>query len=121
VSPPGALAYQTGRGHKGRGYGCFWGSPNLDARALRRPPPPKFAPVWVYNAAMHPLVNILLRPAAHGAVGWWDEILNMVPLVFGGGLLFYLYFGKRRHRAAQSQPPEPAAAPAKEPPVDGHD
>jgi hypothetical protein len=68
---------------------------------------------------MVPLVNILLhpltRPLAHGAVGWWDEILNMIPLVFGAGLLFYLYFGKRRRRATSPQPSELEAKPAPPP------
>ena len=68
---------------------------------------------------MSPLANILLhpipRPLAHGAVGWWDEVLNMVPLVFGGGLLFYLYFGKRKRAATNPQPPEAEANPAPPP------
>jgi len=72
---------------------------------------------------MVPLANILLspiaRPLAHGAVGWWDEVLNMIPLVFGGGLLFYLYFGKRKRQAASPQPPEaetnPDPAPDEQP------
>jgi len=58
---------------------------------------------------MIPLVNILLRPLAHGPVGFWDEVLNMVPLVFGAGLLFYLYFGKRKRRATSPQTPETQA------------
>ena len=69
---------------------------------------------------MFPLGNILLepvtRPLAHGAVGIWDEVLNMVPLVFGAGLLAYLYFGKRKHRATDPQPPATEANPA--PPAD---
>jgi hypothetical protein len=72
---------------------------------------------------MIPLANILLHPVtqplAHGAVGIWDEVLNMVPLVFGSGLLFYLYFGKRKRRAANPQPPETQTkppAPPDEPP-----
>jgi hypothetical protein len=64
---------------------------------------------WHYNAAMVPLANILLdpvtRPLAHGAVGIWDEVLNMIPLVFGSGLLFYLYLGRRKRRATNPQPP----------------
>ena len=59
---------------------------------------------------MVPLANILLglrpRPLAHGAVGFWDEVLNIIPLIFGAGLLFYLYFGKRKRRPAAAQPPE---------------
>ena len=47
--------------------------------------------------------NILLSPLPHGAVGWLDEVLNLVPLVFGSGLLFYLYFSSRKRRAAEAQ------------------
>ena len=55
---------------------------------------------------MVPLANILLglrpRPLAHGAVGFWDEVLNVIPLIFGAGLLAYLYFGKRKRRPADA-------------------
>jgi hypothetical protein len=64
-----------------------------------------------------PLVNILLRPLAHGAVGWWDEVLNLIPIVFGTGLLIYLYRGARKRRAAearQSALAADAAAPPEE-------
>lgn len=68
---------------------------------------------------MVPLANILLRPLPHGAVGFWDEVLNIIPLIFGAGLLFYLYFGKRKRRPAAAQPPEelpnPPAPPAAPP------
>jgi hypothetical protein len=67
---------------------------------------------------MFPLTNILLRPLPHGAVGIWDEVLNLIPLVFGSGLLFYLYFSARRRRAAGTQPPEAGAEPAA--PPDNH-
>ena len=43
-----------------------------------------------------------LRPLPHGALGFWDEVLNLLPLVVGGGLLVYLYFGSRKRRAAQA-------------------
>ena len=70
---------------------------------------------------MLPLANILLHPAlrppAHGAVGPWDEVLNIVPLVVGAALLAYLYFGKRKGRAASPQPPE-AEMPPPPPPDD---
>jgi len=59
-----------------------------------------------------PLVNILVRPLAHGAVGFWDEVLNMVPIVFGVGLLIYLYAGARKRRAAAAQQGQAAAEPA---------
>jgi len=68
---------------------------------------------------MVPLANILLRPLAHGAVGFWDEVLNIIPLIFGAGLLAYLYFGKRKRRPAAVQPPDelpnPPAPPAAPP------
>ena len=64
---------------------------------------------------MVPLANIVLgllpRPLAHGAVGFWDEVLNIIPLIFGAGLLFYLYFGKRKQRAAAPPAPSDNAAP----------
>ena len=68
---------------------------------------------------MVPLANILLHPVtlplAHGAVGIWDEVLNIIPLVFGSGLLFYLYFGRRKRRATQPQPPTTEANPSRPP------
>jgi hypothetical protein len=64
---------------------------------------------------MFPLANILLRPLPHGAVGFWDEVLNIIPLIFGAGLLFYLYFGKRKRRPAVP-PADVAADPAAPPP-----
>jgi hypothetical protein len=63
---------------------------------------------------MSPLANILLRPLPHGAVGFWDEVLNLVPLVFGVGLLLYLYLGARKRRAAEARQ-QAAAAEAAEP------
>jgi hypothetical protein len=65
---------------------------------------------------MFPLANILLRPLPHGAVGFWDEILNLVPLVFGGGLLFYLYFSARKRRTGATEPADPAPTPPDEQP-----
>ena len=59
---------------------------------------------------MVPLANILLRPLPHGAVGFWDEVLNIIPLIFGAGLLAYLYFGKRKRRPADAAPPPAAGA-----------
>ncbi len=40
-----------------------------------------------------------LAPVLHGALGPWDEILNLAPLVVGAGLLLYLYFTRRKRRA----------------------
>ncbi len=70
---------------------------------------------------MFRLANILLRllprPLPHGAVGIWDEVLNLIPLVFGSGLLLYLYFGARKRRATEAQQREAGAEPA---PPDNH-
>jgi hypothetical protein len=72
-----------------------------------------------YNALVFPYTNILLRPLPHGAVGFWDEVLNLIPLLFGSGLLFYLYFGARKRRATEAQQraatPDPAAPPEEHP------
>jgi hypothetical protein len=70
-----------------------------------------------YNGHMFPNVNILLRPLPHGALGFWDEVLNLIPLLFGSGLLFYLYFGARKRRAhhaplrERETPNDPSAPP----------
>ena len=63
---------------------------------------------------MHVYSNILL-PVLHGAVGWWDEILNLVPLVFGSGLLFYLYTSSRKRRSLEAQQRERAGEAAHPP------
>ena len=58
------------------------------------------------------LLMMPLAPVLHGAVGPWDEILNLAPLVVGTGLLLYLYFTKRKRRAddaAAHEGTEPAA------------
>lgn len=71
---------------------------------------------------MFRLANILLRPLPaplpHGAVGIWDEVLNLIPLLFGSGLLFYLYFGARKRRASEAQQREAGAEP--DAPADNH-
>ena len=78
---------------------------------LRRPP------IRRYNDGMFPLANIWLRPLAHGTVGFWDEMLNLVPLVLGGGLLFYLFFSKRKRGATEpAEPADPAPTPPDQPP-----
>lgn len=41
---------------------------------------------------------ILLMPYLHGALGWWDEIINLIPVVVGIVLVLYLYRGSRRRR-----------------------
>jgi hypothetical protein len=61
------------------------------------------------------LLMLPLAPVLHGAVGPWDEILNLAPLAVGTVLLLYLYFTKRKRRADDTAdrdgPPEPAPAP----------
>ena len=61
------------------------------------------------------LLMLPLAPVLHGAVGPWDEILNLAPLVVGTVLLLYLYFTKRKRRAddaaARDSTAEPAPAP----------
>ena len=32
----------------------------------------------------------LLKPLLHGAVGFWDEVINLIPLVIGAALLLYM-------------------------------
>ncbi len=81
------------------------------------------APFGVTMGGMVPLANILRwllpRPLAHGAVGFWDEMLNIIPLILGAGLLAYLYFGQRKRRAAAQPPAEadPLAPPSAGPPA----
>jgi hypothetical protein len=62
------------------------------------------------------LLLMPLAPVLHGAVGPWDEILNLAPLVVGTVLLLYLYFTKRKRRAddAAARDSELPAAPAPE-------
>jgi hypothetical protein len=68
-----------------------------------------------------------LAPVLHGAVGPWDEILNLAPLVVGTVLLLYLYFTKRKrrpddaaaHDGALPPAPAPEAAPAESEPKPG--
>ncbi len=54
--------------------------------------------------------DALLQPAFHGLVGPLDEILTLLPLVIGVGLLVYLYFSARKPK-----PPSDEAAPADDP------
>jgi hypothetical protein len=37
-------------------------------------------------------------PALHGASGYWDEVLNLIPLLVGVVLLIYFYFSARRQK-----------------------
>ncbi len=50
----------------------------------------------VRSNSMHPI--LLLKPALHGAVGYWDEAINLIPLVLGMVLLLYLYLTSRKRR-----------------------
>ncbi len=40
--------------------------------------------------------TLLLAPLLHGALGFWDEVINLVPVVIGVALLIYLYRTSRR-------------------------
>jgi hypothetical protein len=57
-------------------------------------------------------ITILLKPAFHGAVGYWDEILSFLPLVLGIVLLIVLYAASRKRgappREDKRDPPPPA-------------
>jgi len=46
---------------------------------------------------------ILSKPVLHGASGYWDEVINLIPLVIGAGLLLYLYLTSRKRRAKDDQ------------------
>jgi len=62
-------------------------------------------------------VTNLYSPILHGALGPWDEILTLAPLVVGVLLLLYLYLTSRRplgpadddqtHTATPQDPPVP--------------
>jgi hypothetical protein len=43
---------------------------------------------------------ILLRPVLHGALGPWDEVLNLLPFALGGALLFFRCYFARLKRGA---------------------
>jgi hypothetical protein len=59
-------------------------------------------------------VTSLFSPTHHGALGPWDEILTLAPLVTGALLFLYLYFTARPPRPDEDD--NPAAAP-EEPPA----
>lgn len=54
----------------------------------------------------------LLRPALHGALGPFDEILTLLPLVIGAALLLYLYFSARKPQAPAGHAAPPGDDPA---------
>jgi hypothetical protein len=49
---------------------------------------------------------ILRQLALHGALGFWDEALNLFPMISGGALLVYFYFIRltRRRRKDEKEP-----------------
>lgn len=61
------------------------------------------------------LVNLLSRPQLHGALGYWDELANLIPLVIGGLLLIYLYFTSKKRRAKEKHPDGPPTEPSAKP------
>jgi hypothetical protein len=48
------------------------------------------------------LVQTLLTrpPNLHGAAGYWDEVINLLPVLLGSLLLLYLYFSSRKQKPA---------------------
>jgi hypothetical protein len=42
---------------------------------------------------------MLLKPLLHGAVGYWDEVINLIPLVIGAAILLYLYLTSRKRKS----------------------
>ena len=59
------------------------------------------------------LGEVLIRPTLHGALGPWDEIINLIPVVVGIVLVIYLYVNNRKRRLEEepSPPPEEDRAP----------
>lgn len=55
--------------------------------------------------------TLLLLPHLHGALGWWDEIINLIPVVIGIVLVMYLYRARHRRRPDEETPeaPEPTS------------
>lgn len=53
-------------------------------------------------------LTLLFVPRLHGALGWWDEIINLIPVVVGIVLVLYLYRNSRRRRDAESETPDTA-------------
>ena len=51
------------------------------------------------------LLTLLFAPHLHGALGWWDEIINLIPVVVGIVLVLYLYRSNRRRRDAEGETP----------------
>ena len=51
--------------------------------------------------------TLLLLPKLHGALGWWDELINLIPVVIGIILVLYLYRTNRQRREAADELDEP--------------
>jgi hypothetical protein len=51
-------------------------------------------------------MTLLLVPRLHGALGWWDELINLIPVVIGIILVLYLYRNSRRRREAADEAAE---------------
>jgi hypothetical protein len=52
------------------------------------------------------LFHLLFQPLTHGAAGYWDELVNLIPLIIGGVLLIYLYLTSKKRRAKEKDSPE---------------
>ena len=49
---------------------------------------------------------ILSKPVLHGASGYWDEVINLIPLAIGAALLLYLYLTSRRRKPEDKKDPK---------------
>lgn len=49
---------------------------------------------------------ILSKPVLHGASGYWDEVINLIPLILGAALLLYLYLTSRRRKPEDKKDPK---------------
>jgi len=60
------------------------------------------------------LAATLPAPPLHGALGPWDEIITLIPVVVGAILFLYLYFTAHGRPAGRDEPPaeDPPAAPS---------
>ncbi len=45
-------------------------------------------------------------PLLHGAIGWWDEILCLIPTLLLVGLAYYIYRSDRDQKAQLDEPTE---------------
>ena len=58
------------------------------------------------------LIGVLLRPVLHGVYGPLDEIIALLPVVIGTGLLIYLYFTSRKAKPHPDDPTQPPDDPS---------